>query len=223
MRTLSVFAAGLLTLGRAQPEDVWRMRRDRGAGAHITMTVTPMHPQTGDLVRCVVDTEGLRLDPDSETAVVMLPDRILRVALHPLAKSPRLGFSFLATAPGRARIQLESCREEFELRIDPAARPPRGGSRAIMQGLFSAWNAGDFAAVRDLAPAVKTLLPLRYQEDLDEFRALADRFRREIEELRAPGVAHLRRIELYSCLRCHLKFRWGLVGDISRFPELPRE
>lgn len=199
------------------------MSRDRGGGAVITMVVTPIRPQTGDLVRCVVTAVGVRLDTDSETAAVTLPDRSLRLALQPLAKPHRLGFSFLATAPGRVCIRLESSGEEFEFRIDPAARPPRADARAIMQGLVSAWRAADLAAVRDLAPAVKTLLPLRHKEDLEEFLALADRFRRDVEQLRAPDLAHLRRIELHSCLRCHLKFRWGIVSDVARFPELPRE
>jgi hypothetical protein len=212
-------SAALATSGPPQ-EDAWRMSRERGA-AVITMAVTPMRPQVGDLVRCVVTADRVRLDP--ETAAVALADRSLRLVAHPLTKPPRLVFSFLATAPGRCRIRLEGCGEDFEFRVEPGERPPGGDARAIMQGLNLAWRQGDVQAARDLAPAVKTLLPPRHKEEIEEYRAIADAFRREVDGIRQGDAASLRRIELNSCLRCHIKFRWGIVDDVSRFPELPRE
>ena len=201
-----------LGLALAAQEDAWRMSRDRGS-FKIEMAVVPMRPQAGDLVRCTVTAQGTKLEP--ETARVELPDRTIRLALQPLQS--RLGFSFLATAPGRCRIRLERCGEEFDFRIEEIERRREPN---LMRALGKAWREEDWDAVRDLAPSVKTFLPKRNADETEEYRAIADEFARDAASLEP---SKLRAIELRSCVRCHLKFVWGVVRDLSRFPELRDE
>jgi len=196
----------------APQEDTWRITRDRGS-YKIEMAVVPMHPQAGDLVRCFVTAVGTKLEPES--ARVDLPDRRIRLALRQL--KGRLGFSFLAAAPGRCRIRLERCGEDFDFRIEEG--DPRRDLN-LMRALGRAWREEDWATVLDLAPSVRTILPKRNADAIEEYREIADEFAREAA---APAPSKARAIELRSCIRCHLKFAWGAVRDVSRFPKLHDE
>ena len=56
-----------------------------------------------------------------------------------------------------------------------------------------------------------------------EFDGMLSGFRRMIEQ--RDWVAAQKdyvRIDAMSCTKCHLKFRWGVAEDLSRFPDLRR-
>ena len=90
--------------------------------------------------------------------------------------------------------------------------------------------ASHLGAVREDAALVPRFSLHRFFEAKAEFKALALEFRarvRALEELSAESDvervrSEYRRTDLESCTRCHLKFRWGLVEDLSRFPEVRR-
>lgn len=74
----------------------------------------------------------------------------------------------------------------------------------------------------------------KFQEALPEFQGYAGELGRELTSFRktlASGTREeaeraFREVEARSCTKCHVKFRFGAVEDLSRFPdvrELPKE
>ena len=74
----------------------------------------------------------------------------------------------------------------------------------------------------------------KFPKDKQEFLGYAhelaltlERYRSVLEQADAPAArAAFAKIDGETCTRCHLKFRWGVVTDLSRFPDLrihPRE
>lgn len=67
----------------------------------------------------------------------------------------------------------------------------------------------------------------KFDKDKDEFLKLTHELRDKLSGLRAAlpqGEAAARKsyreVEGTSCLKCHLKFRWGVASDLGRFPDL---
>jgi len=68
----------------------------------------------------------------------------------------------------------------------------------------------------------------KFQGETDEFVRLHRELKGELSGLEGliPGSEPreirdaFRRIEATSCTKCHLKFRWGVAADLSRFPDL---
>ncbi|MCI0341443.1 MAG: hypothetical protein L0216_09910 [Planctomycetales bacterium] len=68
----------------------------------------------------------------------------------------------------------------------------------------------------------------KHEEALEEFRGLASDYERRLAALgravrsRDAGAARAgwRETDAWACLRCHVKFRFGVVKDLSRFPDL---
>lgn len=68
----------------------------------------------------------------------------------------------------------------------------------------------------------------RFPEDKAQFIAMGREFALAIRQFRtridrqdrAATVAEYVRIDGQVCTRCHLKFRWGSVADLTRFPDL---
>ena len=68
----------------------------------------------------------------------------------------------------------------------------------------------------------------KFQDRKDEFARLGAEFterlggfRRAVDGADIKDVRTLHRdLDATSCTKCHLKFRWGVAGDLSRFPDL---
>ena len=68
----------------------------------------------------------------------------------------------------------------------------------------------------------------KYPTQKDEFLSLHRELEGELTELRRQAAIvsgpdfrrAYRRVDAMSCTKCHLKFRWGVVKDLSRFPDL---
>ena len=68
----------------------------------------------------------------------------------------------------------------------------------------------------------------KFPEKKDQFLALHRQMDGELSHLRrqvtsASGADFrraYRRVDAMSCTKCHLKFRWGIISDLSRFPDL---
>ncbi len=90
--------------------------------------------------------------------------------------------------------------------------------------------AAHLRAVREDARLVPRFSLHRFFEAKGEFKALAQDFQarvQAVEKRAADGDVErvrsdYRRTDLESCTRCHVKFRWALVDDLSRFPEVRR-
>lgn len=129
-------------------------------------------------------------------------------------------------------------------------RPPASGTipmdvqHEAMARLGDTWAAlaaaldherPDPAAARVALPVTRAWAALtphfvlhRHEDARPEFRALAAEFLQNLDALGADlragdGVAaraRFRTIDREDCFRCHVKFRWGTVADLSRFPDL---
>ena len=132
----------------------------------------------------------------------------------------------------------------------PAPEPPERGALSMtvqheaMARLGEHWAAAGRALDREAPDLDGAREPLREArgwaaltphfalhratESIDEFRALAGDFTQRLDRLDAAvrgGDAtaareRYRETDAWACLRCHVKFRWGTVKDISRFPDL---
>lgn len=68
----------------------------------------------------------------------------------------------------------------------------------------------------------------KYESAKDEFLSLTVDFRKALDPLRSriqkgdllSARALHGEIEVNSCMKCHLKFRWGVASDLRRFPDL---
>ncbi len=71
-------------------------------------------------------------------------------------------------------------------------------------------------------------VPHHYPRDRQEYERLARGFAGAVDSLagavgtkQVPDLRrHARRIEQQNCLQCHMKFRFGIVPDLSRWPDL---
>ena len=68
----------------------------------------------------------------------------------------------------------------------------------------------------------------QFPEDKDQFLGLHRELNEKLSDLRSQAASAsgpdfkraYRRLDAMSCTKCHLKFRWGIVKDLSRFPDL---
>lgn len=68
----------------------------------------------------------------------------------------------------------------------------------------------------------------KHESAKDEFLSLAGDFRKALDPLRSriqkgdlvSARALHAEVEANSCMKCHLKFRWGVASDLRRFPDL---
>jgi len=82
--------------------------------------------------------------------------------------------------------------------------------------------------LRDLQGNLRLFSLHKFAERKDEFETLAGEFGDRLKELdRVAGREDaqeirraFRQIDLHSCTQCHLLFRWGVVEDLSRFPDV---
>jgi hypothetical protein len=95
------------------------------------------------------------------------------------------------------------------LRLEAATGPDAAAESAALVGLFK--------TAQGRAPASMASAG-------DEFDELAQSAAAEVERVAALGPkersAAARGVEANTCLRCHLKFRDGVVEDLSKWPEV---
>lgn len=92
-------------------------------------------------------------------------------------------------------------------------------------------TAGHIEAVRTLQKNLEHFHLHKFAERKAEFDALSVEFGRKLDRLseavrgRNPSEATMRfeRVDQFSCLKCHLVFRWGTIKDFSQIPELSHE
>lgn len=134
-------------------------------------------------------------------------------------------------------------KEEEEIRLegDP---PARSDQQAAMREIARHWSevrekletgrasSGGWkthiAPIRRLQESLPGFQPPLFADTKEEFRGLAKKFGEDLKRLEEEGDPERarelsRRIDSFSCTRCHLKFRWGRFADVSRFPELRDE
>lgn len=86
------------------------------------------------------------------------------------------------------------------------------------------------AEVERAAADVPKFMLHKFTEGADEFRRYAGSFGQELGAFRKVLAAspredadrRFRDVDALSCTRCHLKYRWGVAEDLSRFPDLRR-
>jgi hypothetical protein len=91
--------------------------------------------------------------------------------------------------------------------------------------------ARDVDAVRALQKNLAFFHLHKFQERKSEFDAMADAFGRDLSPLsdaiaqkdRTAALKRFEAVDRYSCLQCHLQFRWGVIQDPRQVPELSRE
>jgi cytochrome c556 len=152
------------------------------------------------------------------------------------------------STPGSHHIEIFTPPDQFTVTVSGGTPPPPSGvmSKAAqvdcMSNIGKAWaslgNAltqqppaweqarADLAIVRTRARALPAFVP-RAGDDPKEFRTLAAQFDAALDrcqtalEQRSPQAAkEVERTDGEACTRCHLKFQWGIVKDLSRFPDL---
>lgn len=71
----------------------------------------------------------------------------------------------------------------------------------------------------------------KFEEDIGEFRLHAGNLEKELAGLaallekrdRSAALSRVDDVDANQCTKCHLKFRWGSVLDLTRFPDLKTE
>jgi hypothetical protein len=92
-------------------------------------------------------------------------------------------------------------------------------------------TAEHVGAVRTLQKNLVHFHLHKFVERKAEFDVLSEEFGRRLDRLAesiqardsAQAVKRFERVDQYSCLKCHLVFRWGTIKEFSQIPELSHE
>lgn len=245
---MRVWIAGILACVFLQEQEVESFRREFGERS-LVITVHPKRPAVGDLVRCTVKVcprgrEDRPLEISRGTAMV---NSSIIYQLQELPKGA-YGFSTSAEREGILRIDIDVDIEEdrfeastaFDVPVGPArikAVDPKN-SKEVMSEIGRLWadlhqqveerrepDRDRLEKIRGLQRSIASWTPRKFPERKAEFDRIAEEFGRDLDALAASKDFRkdFRRVDLYSCTRCHLVFRWGSIQDIGRFPELVDE
>jgi hypothetical protein len=201
-------------------------------GLTLYLTVEPGTPVAGDLVRVSARvgrdlTQALNIS--RATAMISRDPAPITVEVKALSKPGRYGFSFLADRPGKVKldvdIELEDGTQTSAAReVDVAASSPRPDTMGpLWSEIHRAVEEGGGGIEEKLQRLRKIPVPApkKFPQHAEEYRRLTDEFAAELDGLaKSFSREAFRHADLYSCTRCHLKFRWGVVSDLSRFPDL---
>lgn len=159
------------------------------------------------------------------------------VTLAPLApglEGPELKFEVGVGVPMPASSQGQAVQASRVVLGAPKAQPEAPRLAALMReiaarhAVFAEPSAGDAAAegkaLAALFQRAAGRVPRQWASAGAEFDALAADAAREVEKAAslpaAERAARARALESGACLRCHVKFRDGVVADVSNWPEV---
>ncbi len=156
--------------------------------------------------------------------------------IDPKADAPTLDFQLGAAVPMPASSEGQAVRSTRVVRV--GARPSEAGKptlEALMKQLGARWlelgrglpeadEKAALAAIMHLVSDLAGSAPRGFASDSAEFDNIARKLKADVE-LYAAGPAEARAQQLSAtetetCLRCHVKFRDGVVSDVSKWPEV---
>ena len=208
-----------LTVPAAQPvptvADCWEVDRTRPPGASERRV---LHAFPGGVVACQI-----------------LPVRSLPLRLGVPVAGGTAWFTIpVGPAPEPPAPPLPPATGTIPMDVQHDAMARLGDAWAALAAALDR-DAPDLDAARAALPATRAWSALtphfvlhRHEDAIEEFRSLAAAYLGELDQLAGDvrggdgtaARARFRAIDRESCFRCHVKFRWGTVADLSRFPDL---
>lgn len=155
------------------------------------------------------------------------------LALAPYAgEGPSVSFQLGVGVPMPASAQGHAVQASRVVVAAGRAEQEGASAKQLMAELGQRWlralepgadAAAEAAAMAPLLQRLHGRAPRDWAKDSAEYDALAQDLAASLEKaaaLKAKAADALRPLEQSSCLKCHLKFRDGLVADLSTWPEV---